>query len=92
METLESCRKLVEEAIKEFNETRSPEVIAELSSWEGEQFVVAFRLTCVTCGLSVWPEDLLYLLRERGLQVVLEAVADELPFVLAVYRLLTPSS
>ncbi len=86
---MRDLKEAFEEAVRGFNEFRSPEAVAELIHVEGDVAVVRMRGPfCASCGLYDYFEDLAWRVRDQlGDEVVVEAVErvgqDE---YLALYR------
>ena len=86
---MRDLKRAFEEAIREFNEFRSPEAVAELIHVGGDVAVVRMRGPfCASCGLYDYFEDLAWRAKDLlGEEVAVEAVDrvghDE---YLALYR------
>ncbi|MFH1328507.1 MAG: hypothetical protein ABIH76_06695 [Candidatus Bathyarchaeota archaeon] len=61
---MESTKKIIPDAIKVFNQYRSPEAEAKLVSFDGNRLVIEFRGPfCVSCGVYDYFEDFIYELK-----------------------------
>ena len=80
--------RLVRAAVERYNKYRSPESTASIVSFDGERLVVRFEGSfCLTCGVNDWVEDLVYVLRDLGLNAELvEVVEPEDPLSPAEWR------
>ncbi len=61
--------KKLKKYIEEYNKFHSPEAKAELIEIKGNKFIIKFSgHYCFTCGAREYFEDLVYLLKERGMK------------------------
>lgn len=70
-------RRIIEDAVKEYNRYRSPEATAEILEFRAGLLKV--RITgsfCETCGINDWVDDLRYVLEDHGLKVKLVGVIE----------------
>lgn len=81
--------RLVRASVDLYNKYRSPESTASIVSIYGERLVVRFEGSfCHTCGINDWVEDLVYIMRDVGLDAELvEVLEPEDPWELAEWRL-----
>ena len=69
--------RLVARGLDLYNRYRAPEARATLLSFDGEKLVVRFEGSfCETCGINDWVEDLVYVLRDVGLEAELVDVIE----------------
>lgn len=70
-------RKIVEGAIEEFNEYRSPEAEAKLISIGEKSFKIEFTGSfCDTCGFYDYFDDCQIILEEKGLKSKIIQIAE----------------
>ncbi len=86
---MRDVKRAFEEAIREFNEFRSPEAVAELIHVEGDVAVVRMRGPfCASCGLYDYFEDLAWRAKDRLEEEVAVEAVDRIGHdeYLALYR------
>jgi superoxide reductase len=73
----QSLRKMVEEAIEEYNKYRSPEATAKLVSMNGKILRIEFLGPyCRTCGFYDYFEDFVYVLEDFGTKSQIDEVEE----------------
>ncbi len=72
-------RRKLHQALEEYNRYRAPEAVAKLEALEGNRARVRFTGTfCRTCGAYDWYEDLVWILRDYGVEAEVETVETTL--------------
>ena len=70
-------RARVQRAIEEYNRYREPEARARLVSLDAQGLWVEFTGTfCRTCGAYDWYEDLVWILKDHGLETEIGQVEE----------------
>ena len=81
-------REKIQRAIKNFNEIRKPEAIAELVELKKNKFLVKFSgHMCFTCGTYDYFEDLLYELSDVGLNAKIISYQNFYNYFLVQYQI-----
>lgn len=82
-------RSIIENAIREYNKYRSPEVVAMLLSINGNKFNLEFTGTfCQTCGFHDYFDDYQILLEEKGLRTKIVEINEEDEGAIVIYEIL----
>ncbi len=70
---LEMFIKKIKEAIELYNKFRRPEAVAELLFVNNNEVGIKFSGSFVdTCGVDNWVEDFIYVMKEVGIEGILE--------------------
>ncbi|MHA1209320.1 MAG: hypothetical protein ACTSSA_07310 [Candidatus Freyarchaeota archaeon] len=73
----ESLRKVVEDAVEEYNRYHSPEATARLISISDDSVIIDFRGPyCRTCGFYDYFEDFRYTLLDHGVKSEMSEVEE----------------
>jgi hypothetical protein len=83
-------KKRVLEGILKFNEIRKPEAIAQLVKLKNKEFLVKFSgHMCFTCGTYDYFEDLMYELRDLGVETKIKEFQNFGDYFLVRYEIKT---
>jgi hypothetical protein len=83
-------KKRVLEGILKFNEIRKPEAIAQLVKFKNKEFLVKFSgHMCFTCGTYDYFEDLMYELRDLGVETKIKEFQNFGDYFLVRYEIKT---
>lgn len=81
-------KRLVEDAVEEFNRYHGVEAAVKVVDWLGEGFTVEFRGSfCLTCGFHDYFDDFLQLLESRGIKAEISSVVERSDGAVVEYRL-----
>lgn len=70
-------KEMIKKAEEIYNRYRSPEARVEILEIEDDKIVALFSGSfCETCGINDWIDDFRYVLREKGLEVVIERIDE----------------
>ena len=65
----QNLREIVEKSIRFYNKYRTPEAIAQLTALDDNEIKIKISGSfCETCGLYDWIEDLVYILKDHGIE------------------------
>ncbi len=73
----ENFTKIVKKAQTLYNRYRSPEARAKIISFSNNVLVVEFDGSfCETCGVNDWIDDFRFVLKDLGVEVVIERIEE----------------
>ncbi len=81
-------KRLVEDAVEEFNRYHGVEAAVRVVDWLENGFTAEFRGSfCLTCGFYDYFDDLLQLLESRGIKAAISSITEQSDGALVEYRL-----
>ncbi|MGC9010090.1 MAG: hypothetical protein ACP5I7_05685 [Sulfolobales archaeon] len=86
----EELIRMIKKAQSLYNKYRSPEAKAEIISFSKDILIVRFDGSfCETCGINDWIDDFRYILRDLGVETVIERIEEVDEYIrIAYFRIL----